>query len=816
MIVKSTKDKLKTYFTSIFTYIFIVVAVLILANNIGTKISGRFMLDTSAAIAIVLNIYVFILPVLIYLLEFNVFINKNVNEQLKTENKNTNKDKENKYKENKHKGIMPNLISIIIVLTIPFLILMLFDIFFLKNLFVLKKYIIAFIVNLIYAFLVSYSINFFNKVFENRKKENKKEFRFKNELILLVNMLVLLIYNVILNTIFGFKAFSNINIIYIKLMENLFNVINIFIIFLPVFLICFILKNYYKGMFKKENIKLKKNIINIFIVLAILVFFVLSIFLKDKVKLYMDFSKDKIYSLSKENKKKIKKVKKDIYVYYPGKEKDIYIKMLGENLKKANKKIKYIEKMPEIWKNDNKISDEYIYIIQKDSDIIYSISPNIEGKYLSNDKKEYKYLLEDKIVNGIITLDKEDKKKIEDKEAKIGFGILGSQIKLKEYETLIGKLSLKAEKMDPVVLEEKVPENIKLLIIPSVIEDISEKALNNLLDFGKKGGHFFIASGMTSIYENKTKNKSFTNYNKFLEEYGIKIHTSDIFERQNIDDVLERYKDQIKDLGEVENQYYIKADPVFNENGILSQLKNNSEKNEIFVASPIEILEKENVNVQSLAKTSKNSIEIFDREKYKKDVIDSRKELYEKVISDAISDEDLERILNEQNASEEERQKIKLLKSKDSNKMREERAKKIPKYDEKEFNIITKSELKNGDNISKMIYVSSDEIFYGVTSLNHENLTPPPVLLVYNQRLIYDIYEYLIYGDINVKKEETPLKFVKEISEEKFTKYKNGFNISIIAFMVIVLIGINAKNVIKTSEKIKEYKKDEEKEEKIN
>lgn len=595
--------------------------------------------------------------------------------------------------------------------------------------------------------------------------------------------------------------------------------------------------NFLEGKNLSEKF-LNKKVINIFLCILFLIIFIVLIFVREKVDLKIDLTRGKIYSLSKENKEKIKKIENQIYVIYPGNFEKAYIKRMASNLKKENKNIKFSDKMPD---KDFKLSKDYIYIMLKDLNLTYSISPEIEGRYLSEDKKEYKYLLEDKLVNAILDMEskgnkyKENKEKIlkaeeeneknkdhvkkssEDieneamiKASDVGLAITSKTVPLKEYQFLINKIGLKAEKLFAAVLEEKIPDNIKILIIPALNEDITENMYKNLMDYAKRGGNFFIANGMTNIYELKTKEKEFPNFLKFINEYGITVNDSYILKRQDLTQFLKENKDIPED--EVEANYFIKADPIFEDKMPVKGVRKNNEKTQIFLASPIKILEgKENTKVNVLAKTSNDSIEIKDIKKFYNDFVDSKVELLEKQVIENLDEKSLKEIYEKENATEEEKREIEEIRKKDFSKMYEERKAKLPELKEDEFNIAVEAVKTYGNMSSKMIYLSSDEIFYGKTSLNHENKTPPPLLNVSNQRLVFDIYEYLKYGDFNIKVEDSQTKYVKEIKKEEDTKEKT--RIYIISGVIFIAL-LTSFNLIKTLKMKDEMLKDIEEENK--
>lgn len=595
--------------------------------------------------------------------------------------------------------------------------------------------------------------------------------------------------------------------------------------------------NFLEGKNLREKF-LNKKVINIFLCILFLIIFIVLIFVREKVDLKIDLTRGKIYSLSKENKEKIKKVENQIYVIYPGDFEKAYIKKMASNLKKENKNIKFSDKMPD---KDFNLSKDYIYIMLKDLNLTYSISPEIEGRYLSEDKKEYKYLLEDKLVNAILDMEnkgnkyKENKEKIlkveeeneknkdyvkkssEDieneamiKASDVGLAITSKTVPLKEYQLLINKIGLKAEKLFAAVLEDKIPDNIKILIIPALNEDITENMYKNLMDYAKRGGNFFIANGMTNIYELKTKEKEFPNFLKFINEYGITANDSYILKRQDLTQFLKENKDIPED--EVEANYFIKADPIFEDKMPVKGVRKNNEKTQIFLASPIKILEgKENTKVNVLAKTSNDSIEIKDIKKFYNDFVDSKVELLEKQVIENLDEKSLNEIYKKENATEEEKREIEEIRKKDFSKMYEERKAKLPELKEDEFNIAVEAVKTYGNMYSKMIYLSSDEIFYGKTSLNHENKTPPPLLNVSNQRLVFDIYEYLKYGDFNIKVEDSQTKYVKQITKEEDNKEKT--RIYIISGVIFIAL-LTSFNLIKTLKMKDEMLKDIEEENK--
>lgn len=570
----------------------------------------------------------------------------------------------------------------------------------------------------------------------------------------------------------------------------------------------------------------------ILICLIFILIFGSLIYLRDKefsnLNLNIDLTKNKIYSLSKENKDKLKKIDKEIYIYYPGTIEKPYIEKMAKNIEKENDKIKFSDQAP---KEDFKLSSEYIYLIPKNLNLTYSIAPDIEGRYLSEDKKKYKYLLEDKIVNGLLSLNEKEKakdiakEKLDKDENKeilknqeneetyligqtidVGLAITSKNMPVSEYEVLVNKLGLKAEKIYATNLEEKIPEKIKLLIIPGLMEDITETMLNNLIEFGNRGGNFFIANAKTTIYGSKIKESNFENFNKFIKEYGLEVSDTFILQKQDISEILKNNKEI--DPNDVESNYVIKADPKFENKMPVAGIRETNEKMPIYIASPIKILENNNenvnvnVNVNVLAKTINPAIEVKDIQKYYEEIVESKTKLLAKDIYDKTDKETINEILENVEETEENKKLKEEYENKTLEEMLKERRENLPKFEEKEFNLMVEADKKSGNTSSKMIYISSDEVFYGKTSLNHEGKMPAPLLTVPTQRFVLDTFEYLKYGDFNIKEEDSANKYIREITKEEDLKEKTRIYLisAVVTASIIIIFNIaktlNLKNMM--------------------
>lgn len=256
------KSKLKIHLSSIFTYIYFLIVFLIYVSVKSMKFK-EIILDPSFGVSASLTSISLFIPLLIYI-------------NSKLENKNLSS-----FGVNFALGV------------IPIAICMVYELLCFNDLFNFKKYIIALIIILIYSLILNFTQKIFfvkeeklnkteNEKIENNKNENENEkiekkesiiknknlnnilnnikkitLKYKLETILIFSLITIFAYIIGMNYIFklpfSFKTIIKINPIYIILMNNLFSLVDLFILTIPI--ICmYLLLN-----IKKMNFKIDKK-----------------------------------------------------------------------------------------------------------------------------------------------------------------------------------------------------------------------------------------------------------------------------------------------------------------------------------------------------------------------------------------------------------------------------------------------------------------------------------------------------------------------------------------------------------------------------
>lgn len=232
------KSKLKIHLSSIFTYIYFLIVFLIYVSVKSMKFK-EIIVDPSFGVSASLTSLSLFIPLLIY-----------INSKLE------NKDLSS-FGVNFALGV------------IPIAICMVYELVCFNDLFNFKKYIISLIIILIYSLILNFAQKIFfvkeeklskkeNENLKNKNLNNMKEItlKYKLETILIFSLIIIFAYIIGMNYIFklpfSFKTIIKINPIYISLMNNLFSLVDLFILIIPI--ICmYLLLNIKKMDFKTDK-----------------------------------------------------------------------------------------------------------------------------------------------------------------------------------------------------------------------------------------------------------------------------------------------------------------------------------------------------------------------------------------------------------------------------------------------------------------------------------------------------------------------------------------------------------------------------------
>ena len=273
-----------------------------------------------------------------------------------------------------------------------------------------------------------------------------------------------------------------------------------------------------------QNIKEKKLgsiAVTIILILVIICGYFAINFLVEKANISdIDFTKEKVYSISDTSKDKLKDLDEDVTISIH----NVYatIEELVFKYEKLNEHIKInkIEKMgikPE-WKTKYGLTDDtpFVMLESGDREQILDMNSFITFDYSSGKQID---TTEESVTNGILNVSTKQKPKV--------YFLEGHNLYAKEAFRFL-KDSLKNEVNEVedlnLITTGKVPEDCNVLVITALKEDINEMETDSILNYIKNGGKILLLSDPNV---NKAK---LDNFQKILDEYGISISDGFILE----------------------------------------------------------------------------------------------------------------------------------------------------------------------------------------------------------------------------------------------------------------------------------------------
>ena len=259
-------------------------------------------------------------------------------------------------------------------------------------------------------------------------------------------------------------------------------------------------------------------IISIYIGLNILV---------DKIKIDdIDFTENKIYSLSDETKSKVKNIENEIDIQFINMPNETYIKDFAKKYANLNKNIK-IEEIDDI---SSRVDLKTTYNLQEGQGIIVVKSGEKEKTLTESDMYTYDYntykqinRTEEAFTNAIVETTLEKKPKI---YVYTGKTINDPNVALASIVSKLKEDSNEVEFLD-ILSKGNVPEDCDVLLITTLKSDLTEIERDKILEYINNGGKLFILTSQ-NLYD-----ANLPNFNGVLAQYGISIGYGAIFEQDN-------------------------------------------------------------------------------------------------------------------------------------------------------------------------------------------------------------------------------------------------------------------------------------------
>ena len=288
----------------------------------------------------------------------------------------------------------------------------------------------------------------------------------------------------------------------------------------------------------KKNINLIKQkwikdttLTTILVVILIGIFIFINIFVNRLNINPIDFTKEKLYTISDESKEQVKHINQDVHIYFFGYDEDNSCVILAKQYHDANEKISAeaidINKRPDL--------------AQK-----YGIDSNTSVGIIVESPERYKVLTSEDFV----TYDTTTFETIDITEQKLTNSIIDTTIAKKphiyfltshgEAEITKDLITINAFIQNEInevssldLLQSDVPEDCDVLVIASPKKDFEEIETNKILDFINKGGNILWLNDPYII------DVELPNVNKILEKFGFDFSKGMIAEQDSSKIILQ-------------------------------------------------------------------------------------------------------------------------------------------------------------------------------------------------------------------------------------------------------------------------------------
>ena len=263
---------------------------------------------------------------------------------------------------------------------------------------------------------------------------------------------------------------------------------------------------------KKWLINGTKTFILVAIIIAI--FIAIDIIMHNLELTPLDFSQDKLYTLTEESKERVKNIDKDVNIYFVGSTEEDTNLALAKQYKNANERI--VAEAVDI-NNRPDLSEKY-GIESGSQRIIIECGEKskvlLENDLVTYDSTTYETIsiAEEKLTSSILSVTSNEIPKVYFLEGYSDFSLTTNMNYLNMY--LSNEVN-EIEKLN-VISTGKVPDDCKTLVITTPNKDFSGIVANAIKDYINRGGNILWLNKVV------TKAQNTPNINSILELYGVK------------------------------------------------------------------------------------------------------------------------------------------------------------------------------------------------------------------------------------------------------------------------------------------------------
>ena len=267
-----------------------------------------------------------------------------------------------------------------------------------------------------------------------------------------------------------------------------------------------------------ETIK-KKWLINgtktfLLVLIIIAIFIAVTTVMHNLELTPLDFSQEKLYTLTDESKEKVKNIDKDVNIYFIGSTDEDSNLTLAKQYKNVNEKI-----IAEAVDINNRPDLAQKYGIEDGSQGIIVECGEKSKVLTANDLVTYDTatyetisIAEEKLTSSILNVTSDEVPKIYFLQGYSDFSLTANMNYLNMY---LGNEVNETKSLN-ILSEGKVPDDCKALVITTPNKDFDDTASNAIKEYIQKGGNILWLNA--SI----TEKQEFPNINSILEMYGVK------------------------------------------------------------------------------------------------------------------------------------------------------------------------------------------------------------------------------------------------------------------------------------------------------
>lgn len=286
-----------------------------------------------------------------------------------------------------------------------------------------------------------------------------------------------------------------------------------------------------KNFFSRIGTGLKKrwlvNGTKTFILVAIIIaiYIGVNILLENVVLPEIDFTENKIYSISQETKDKVGNIDKDINITLINYSNNTTLVNFIERYVELNKNVK-IEKIDDLSARPDLMQN---YSLQATDSLIIVKAGENEKTVSEYDLYTYDYTTgeeinttEEAITNAIVDVTVDEK-------PKMYFLTNHLMYDTQYYSSIMQGITDESNELETldIISKGNIPEDCDCLIISTLREDLTEQERDKIIEYIKNGGELLLMCGPN------LQNIKLSNFQQVLDEYGISISNGVVFEGNN-------------------------------------------------------------------------------------------------------------------------------------------------------------------------------------------------------------------------------------------------------------------------------------------